>query len=82
MSTNPKIRIRLEGHTDNIGSYQYNLGLSLSRVESVAKYLIYKGIDSGRIELAGFSFRNPIATNETDEGRQLNRRVVFKILDK
>ncbi len=80
--TNPAIKIRIEGHTDNIGSYQFNLSLSLRRVESVANYLILRGINPHRIELAGFSFNAPIASNETEDGRKLNRRVAFKITEK
>ena len=57
MKTNPSIRIRIEGHTDNIGGYQYNLELSLKRVESVAKYLIGKGISEQRIETAGLCLK-------------------------
>ena len=81
MSTNPAIKIRIEGHTDNFGSYQFNLNLSLKRVESVANYLIGKGINPQRIELAGFSYNYPIATNQTEEGRKQNRRVAFKIIE-
>lgn len=82
MITNPKIRIKLEGHTDNIGGYLFNLQLSLNRVESVARYLIEKGIEEDRLEFAGYSYTIPIATNETEEGRKLNRRVAFKIIEK
>jgi outer membrane protein OmpA-like peptidoglycan-associated protein len=82
MAKNPTIKIKLEGHTDNIGSYDYNLQLSLRRVESVAIYLIEKGINPNRIELAGYSFAYPIASNITEEGRKTNRRVVFKIIQK
>jgi len=82
MSTNPAIKIRIEGHTDNIGSYQFNLNLSLKRVESVANYLISKGINPQRIELAAFSYNYPIASNQSEEGRKQNRRVAFKITEK
>jgi OmpA-OmpF porin, OOP family len=82
MNTNPIVRIKLEGHTDNFGSYDYNLRLSLKRVESVANYLIRNGISPDRIELAGYSYAYPLASNDTAEGRQLNRRVEFKIIEK
>ncbi len=82
MLTNPGLRIKLEGHTDNIGGYLFNLQLSLKRVESVASWLIEKGINADRLEFAGYSYTIPIATNDTDEGRKLNRRVAFKILEK
>jgi outer membrane protein OmpA-like peptidoglycan-associated protein len=82
MITNPSIRIKIEGHTDNVGSYDFNLQLSLKRVESVVSYLIEKGIDPDRIEYAGYSYTVPLASNETEEGRQINRRVMFKIIEK
>jgi OmpA-OmpF porin, OOP family len=82
MNTNPTVRIKLEGHTDNFGSYDYNLRLSLKRVESVASYLIRNGISPDRIELAGYSYAYPLASNDTAEGRQINRRVEFKIIEK
>jgi OmpA-OmpF porin, OOP family len=82
MYSNPLMRIKLEGHTDNYGSYEYNLQLSLKRVQSVAKYLIEKGISPERIEFQGYSFSCPIASNDTEEGRRINRRVVFKVLNK
>jgi OOP family OmpA-OmpF porin len=82
MQTNKGIRIKLEGHTDNIGGYLFNLQLSLKRVESVASYLIEKGINADRLEFSGYSYTIPIATNKTEEGRKLNRRVAFKIIEK
>jgi OOP family OmpA-OmpF porin len=82
MNTNPTARIKLEGHTDNIGSYDFNLRLSLKRVESVAGYLIRNGISPDRIELAGYSYAYPLVSNDTEEGRKINRRVEFKIIEK
>ena len=82
MANNPSIRIKLEGHTDNIGSYDYNLKLSLKRVESVALYLIEKGINPIRIEIVGYSYSYPLTSNSKEEGRKINRRVVFKIIQK
>ena len=82
MKDNPAIRVKLEGHTDNIGDYDFNLGLSVRRVEAVSEYLISKGIDPERIEYAGYSFSFPLVPNDTDEGRAKNRRVAFKIIQK
>jgi len=82
MITNPTIRIKLEGHTDNIGDYDFNLRLSLKRVESVANYLIKNGIGTERIELVGYSYSYPLAPNDTEEGRKINRRVAFTIVRK
>jgi len=82
LTRNSTMRIKIEGHTDNQGGYDFNLQLSRRRAEAVVLYLINHGITSDRIESAGFSFAVPIATNETAEGRQLNRRVAFKIISK
>lgn len=82
MEQNPNIRIKLEGHTDNVGGYKFNLKLSVERAEAVVAYLINEGIDPSRIEYAGYSYSKPLVSNDTDEGRQINRRVVFKIISK
>jgi OmpA-OmpF porin, OOP family len=82
MVSHPTIRIKLEGHTDNIGSYNFNLQLSIRRVESVVNFLIQKGISPERIEFAGYSYSVPIAPNDTEQDRQINRRVMFKIIEK
>jgi OOP family OmpA-OmpF porin len=82
LDNNPLLRIKLEGHTDNVGGYDFNLKLSRERVEAVVAYLIEKGIESSRLEYAGYSYLKPLATNETKEGRQVNRRVTFKIISK
>ena len=82
MVYNPQIIIKLEGHTDNVGSYDFNIRLSVARAESVVRYLIEKGIDPHRIEYAGYGFTQPLASNDTDEGRKTNRRVAFKVIKK
>lgn len=72
----PESRVVLEGHTDSIGTRDYNLKLSHRRASSVRKYLVTKeGINPDRITLSGFGFDNPVATNATATGRALNRRV-------
>ena len=76
----PKTRVILEGHTDNINTEEYNLNLSRRRAESVKKYLVDKfHIDTTRICTIGYGESKPVDTNETDEGRQKNRRVVANI---
>jgi OmpA-OmpF porin, OOP family len=72
---NPGLRVRLEGHTDSIGTEEYNMGLSLRRAKAVMAYLINKGIVKERIYAEGFGETRPIASNATKEGRALNRRV-------
>jgi outer membrane protein OmpA-like peptidoglycan-associated protein/YHS domain-containing protein len=78
----PTMRIEISGHTDNKGSATYNQTLSENRAKSVVEYLISKGIVAARLEFKGYGLQQPIAPNETDEGRQLNRRTEFKILSK
>jgi outer membrane protein OmpA-like peptidoglycan-associated protein len=63
------------GHTDSVGSAEYNQGLSERRAQSAANYLMGQGIASQRISTRGMGEHDPIATNATPEGRQLNRRV-------
>ncbi len=72
--------LKVNGHTDNIGSKSYNQSLSESRVQSVKDYLVSQGIDASVISTEGFGESNPIASNDTKEGRQRNRRVEFQIV--
>lgn len=73
---NKNARVVLKGHTDSIGTHEYNMKLSHRRAASVRKYLVEKeGIDASRITLSGFSFDEPVASNSTKKGRALNRRV-------
>jgi outer membrane protein OmpA-like peptidoglycan-associated protein len=74
-----KLKIEISGYTDNKGTQAYNQSLSQNRSKSVVDYLIAHGIASDRLTFKGYGMDNPIATNETDEGRQLNRRTEFKI---
>ncbi len=73
----PDYAFSLEGHTDDIGSKQFNKKLSFDRANAVKKWLVDRGINPGRLTVKGFGFDRPIATNETEEGRQRNRRVEF-----
>jgi len=65
----------VEGHTDNIGSKEYNLNLSEQRAEAVKAYLVSQGVDANRIATQGMGFEFPVASNQSNEGRQQNRRV-------
>ncbi|MDY0216588.1 MAG: OmpA family protein [Bacteroidales bacterium] len=80
LKENSKMKIEISGHTDNVGSAQYNKKLSESRAQSVVNYLKSKGITADRLSFAGFGFDDPIAPNDTEEGRQLNRRTEFKVI--
>ncbi|HUN55440.1 MAG TPA: OmpA family protein [Smithella sp.] len=73
----PNTHATIKGHTDNVGNAAYNQGLSEERANSVRKYLIEKfGIDGSRITAVGYGLTRPIASNDTAEGKQKNRRVV------
>ncbi len=78
----PKIEVLIEGHTDAIGSHALNDKLSLDRAESVKSYLIKHGIAISRIQTIGFGKRKPIASNDNEFGRRLNRRTEIVIISK
>jgi outer membrane protein OmpA-like peptidoglycan-associated protein len=81
LKDNPQIELlRVEGHTDNRGSESYNQDLSQRRAESVRLYLIKQGVSDERLAAVGYGEAEPIADNETEEGRSKNRRVDFTIL--
>jgi outer membrane protein OmpA-like peptidoglycan-associated protein len=76
-------KLEVQGHTDSRGGKNYNRKLSQKRADSVRKWLVTIGqIDGGRISSHGYGMEQPIADNATPEGRQKNRRVQFKILEK
>lgn len=79
MKQNPDVKIELSGHTDNRGVPFQNVKLSQGRVDVVKDYLISKGIESRRIDGKGYGGAKPIASNESEETRKLNRRVEFTI---
>jgi outer membrane protein OmpA-like peptidoglycan-associated protein len=82
LAANPTIKkMTIEGHTDNQGTPEYNQRLSDDRARSVLNYLVKKGIDAGRLDSKGYGLTRPRATNDTDEGRQRNRRVEFHIIE-
>lgn len=76
---NPSIRIRIEGHTDNVGQAQANLQLSRERAKSVYEFLSQQGIPAERMEWEGYGSSKPVASNQTEEGRAKNRRTEFFI---
>lgn len=80
LEDNPTIEIEMSAHTDSYGTDEYNFVLSDKRAKSVTDYILSRGINPSRIISKGYGESMPVATNETDEGRQLNRRVEFKIL--
>ncbi len=82
LKENPKVIFEVAGHTDDIGSEENNLGLSRKRAQNVADYITDKGIDKSRVLIKGYGETMPAAPNDTPAGRQKNRRVEFKILEK
>lgn len=80
MNENLNLKIEISGHTDNVGSDALNQKLSENRAKAVVDYLTSKGISSLRMISKGYGKTQPIATNNTEEGRALNRRTEFKII--
>ena len=80
LQENPAIVIEMSAHTDSYGSDEYNFKLSDNRAKSVMDYILSKGISPDRISSQGYGETKPVAPNDTDENRQLNRRVEFTIL--
>ena len=81
MKTNPSMKIEVGGHTDNVGDDAFNMKLSHDRAKSVREYLVNGGIGPDRLQAKGYGELNPIATNDTDDGRKSNRRTEFVILE-
>ena len=77
MKNNPEYNLNIAGHTDAAGNADYNQRLSEKRANSVAKYLAEKGIEASRLTTIGYGETQPVADNETAEGRAKNRRVEF-----
>ena len=75
----PNTLIRVEGHTDSKGSDEFNMNLSKRRADTVKTLLVQRGVADSRIEVVGFGETMPVATNDTEAGRQKNRRVEIKI---
>jgi OOP family OmpA-OmpF porin len=80
LKDNPTLKIEITGHTDNVGSSEYNLELSKKRAESVKIYLVNRQIPEYRLVSKGFGSSQPIAPNTTPEGQKTNRRIEFRIL--
>ena len=76
----PTMEILIGGHSDNQGEWESNMKLSADRVQTVKEYLVAKGIPDARIQTKAWGPSRPVASNETEEKRKLNRRVEFSIL--
>lgn len=82
LNNNPNIHIEVSGHTDNVGSNQFNQTLSENRAKAVYQYLIANGINAARLVYKGYGETEPIVSNDNDEDRSRNRRTEFKIIAK
>ncbi|MBU0765284.1 MAG: OmpA family protein, partial [Bacteroidetes bacterium] len=82
LNDNPSLKIEIGGHTDDTGDDKDNLVLSRRRAQSVADYFTGKGIASERLVVKGYGETKPIASNDDEEGRQQNRRVVFTVVER
>lgn len=80
LNENPTLRIEISGHTDNLGTAAYNLQLSLKRAQSVANYLTAHGVAGTRLTQKGYGAEKPLAPNDTEENRQINRRIEFRLI--
>ena len=81
LEKHPNRNVLIEGHTDSVGSEEFNLTLSQSRADAVKEQLVAKGIDPSRITTKGYGKKYPVSTNDTPAGRQQNRRVEVIILN-
>jgi OmpA-OmpF porin, OOP family len=80
MKDHSDLSVEIQGHTDNVGGREYNLELSARRARTVRSFLMLYGIESARMTVKGYGFDDPVASNDTEEGRALNRRVELKRL--
>jgi outer membrane protein OmpA-like peptidoglycan-associated protein/tetratricopeptide (TPR) repeat protein len=80
LNENPQIKIEVSGHTDNVGGLMYNQQLSEKRANAVYDYLISNGIDQKRLMSRGYGQSDPIAPNDSEQNRQLNRRIQFRLI--
>lgn len=77
MQKNPGLSMNINGFTDNIGTLEYNQELSERRAQAAKNYLVKQGIGSNRFTINGFAYTMPVGSNDTEEGRRMNRRVEF-----
>jgi OOP family OmpA-OmpF porin len=79
MAANPEVTVIITGHTDNVGSDEYNRGLSQERAQAVKDWLVKNNISASRMKVIGKGETQPAATNDTKEGRAENRRIEFLV---
>ncbi|MFZ5999049.1 MAG: OmpA family protein [Bacteroidota bacterium] len=81
LNENTNLKVEISGHTDNTGTETYNATLSQKRAQAVAEYLVGKGVNSSRMTRTGYGSKKPMVPNDTEENRQRNRRIEFKLLN-
>jgi outer membrane protein OmpA-like peptidoglycan-associated protein/tetratricopeptide (TPR) repeat protein len=81
LQKNPLLKIEIGGHTDNVGTHEYNIMLSQNRAKSVKDYLVENKIEPSRISYKGYGETQPVDSNDTEEGRAINRRTEFKVIE-
>ncbi len=81
LNKNPSLKIQIQGHTDNIGSLEYNLELSEKRAQVVRRYIIDKGIGAERISIIAYGYTQNVASNHTFSGRAQNRRAEIVLVE-
>lgn len=81
LAKHPEKSVAVEGYTCSIGAEDYNLRLSEKRAEAVKAYMVEKGIAAEKLSTMGYGEANPVADNETRQGREMNRRVEFKVMN-
>ena len=79
IAADSSLKLKVSGHTDNVGSEEFNKALSVKRASAVASYLESKGISSERLQTEGFGASKPIDSNDTAAGREKNRRVEMTV---
>ena len=79
---NSQLRFSINGHTDNMGTYEYNQDLSIKRAKSVYNWLINKGIQPSQLEYQGFGKKHPLVNSNDDKSKAINRRVEVQIINK
>ena len=81
LQRNPELKVKLAGHTDDVGNEQYNMRLSAERAETVREALIDNGIDANRLTAKGYGASHPLVPNDSEEHRALNRRTEMIIIN-
>jgi OmpA-OmpF porin, OOP family len=80
LKAKPEVKVVIGGYTDSVGTAQYNMGLSKQRAKAVYNYFVSKGIAASRLQTVGHGLNDPVASNATEDGRAMNRRVELQVV--